>query len=111
MRRVRLSRRPAFRLLAVASSRLVLSADTAAGSNAPHHQEGLATLPGVGVAHRLGGLSSRRDWWVLSLLGFLGRKGDPEASMAYPGSGLLAVASSQLLLAPVRLLLVLTTWC
>ena len=31
------------------------------------------------VAHRLGGLSSRRDWWVLSLLGFLGREGDPEA--------------------------------
>ena len=82
MRRVRLSRRPVFRLLAVASSKLVLSADTAAGSNAPHHQEGLATLPGVGVAHRLGGLSSRRDWWVLSLLGFLGREGDPEAVAA-----------------------------
>ena len=110
MRQFRLSRRPAFRL-AVASLRLVLAAGTAAGSNSPHHQEGLATFPGVGVAHRLGGLSSRRDWWVLSLLGFLSREGDPEACMAYPSSGLLAVASSQLLRAPGHLLLVLTAWC
>ena len=80
-------------------------------ANAPHHQEGLATFAGVGVAYRLGGLSSRRDWWVLSLLGSLGRKGDPEASLALPGSGHLAVASSQLLLAPARLLLVVTSWC
>ena len=97
MLRVRLSRRPAFRLLAVASSRLLLSAGTAAGSNAPHHQERLATLPGVGVAHRLGGLSSRRDWWVLSLLGSLGRKGDRSiygaSGLRAPGSRVFAAAA------------------